>query len=388
MIYDGNSGGSGTEYKFRYLETFQRRVIGAYSDQTNGDIDLRWSSSWPGTAIGSLNFPAGNQLYIPNDDAITGIRKMGIDRCYVYSENSIHQLAYLPDYTAPFRLRNIVDGQGSVNHHSIVNLGDRHYFYNKNYGFCEFRGGLGMFPHGGRPISEDIENTLQDMNTAYLDLIVGTFFPLHREVVWTVPWSGDITPSHLLFYNIDTKQWRIEDKVMRYVDNWQIYADFTWNDLATAVGGTGIWSDAGSVTYAYHTAQRGRLVYANTNGYVYDHSTEALATAALDSYRIEPILSFGDPKRHDLLSEIWFDISVSGGFSIDVSWRGGNTTGEVNDESWTSLGSISCDDNSRPFLPVNQNQRLHQIKWGTDAKDEKFEVNGITFYHKPSMGTV
>jgi hypothetical protein len=59
---------SGTEYKFRYLVNFQRRVIGLYSDQSEGNIDVRWSTDWPTTAITSLNYPAANQLYIPSDD--------------------------------------------------------------------------------------------------------------------------------------------------------------------------------------------------------------------------------------------------------------------------------------------------------------------------------
>jgi hypothetical protein len=380
---------TGTEYKFRYIESFQRRVIGAYSDQTSGDIDIRWSDSWPATDIdsASMEFPAANQLYIPNDDSITGIQRMGWDRCYVYSESSIHALAYLPNYEFPFRLRNVINGQGFASHHSIVNLGDRHYGYNKNYGFCEFRGDT--FPYGGRPISEAIESDLQDMHTGFVNLIVGTYYPFHREVVWTVPLGGGSTPDALLFYNIDTGQWRKEDKVMRYVYSWQMYSDFTWNDLITELGGSGaIWTDAGASTWAYYTSERNRLVYANTDGQLYYHTSEGIAGANLDGYRIEPILSFGDPKRYDKLQEVWFDIGYSGNFSIDVSWRGGNTVGEVNDASWISLGSISCNDNARPFLPVNRNQRLHQIKWGTDLKNEKFEVNGITFRYTQSSGTV
>jgi hypothetical protein len=37
----------GTEFKFRYLESFARRIIGAYSDQTNGNIEIRWSNANP-----------------------------------------------------------------------------------------------------------------------------------------------------------------------------------------------------------------------------------------------------------------------------------------------------------------------------------------------------
>ena len=381
---------SGTEYMFKFIESFQRRVIGFFSDQTDGNIDLRYSTSWPGTAIISLNFPATNQIYIPNDDPGTGLKAMGKDRCFVYSENSIHALDYYADYTAPFRLRNIVDGQGAVNNAGIVNLGDRHYLYNKNYGFCEFRGS--EFPHGGRPISEAIEPDLQAINVEYLNLIVGTFHSLRREVCWTVPSGGGSTPNALFFYNIDTGQWRKENKTMRFVHEWDAYTTFTWNDLIAALGGTGaVWSTAGSKPWAYYTAMRRRLVYANTNGHLYQHDSDGIAGANLDGYRIEPIMDFGDKKRHKFLTEIWFDIGYSGAFSIDVSYRGGHTAGEVIAAGWTSIGSVSCNSSSRPVLncpsDVNTDNRLHQIKWGTNLIDEPFQVNGITFVFTPGMGT-
>ena len=381
---------SGTEFKFKYLEAFQRRVIGFYSDQTNGDIDLRWSTDWPTTAIASLNFPAANQLYIPNDDSGTGIRIMGRDRCFVYSEKSIHALDYYQDYASPFRLRNVIDGQGTESNASIVNLGDRHYLYNKYYGFCEFRGF--EFPHGGRPISEDIEPDLAGMNADYLNLIVGKFFPLRREVVWIVPLAGNSTPDTLLFYNIDTGQWRKEDKIMRFLDAWKIYDNFTWNDLMTALGGaTSVWTAAVSNAWAYYTAARERLMYANTDGKVYQHATDGLATANLDGYRIEPVLDFGDKKHKKYLQEVWFDIAYSGAFSIDVYYRGGDTLGETVVATWSTLGSLSCNSIERAVIDcpnnVDTNNRLHQIKWGTDKVDEPFQITGITFVYQPSMGT-
>ena len=70
---------SGTEYTFRYLEKFQRRIIGAYSDQTNGDIEIRWTDALPTWA--TLSFPSANQLYKPNDDVITGIKRFGNNAC-------------------------------------------------------------------------------------------------------------------------------------------------------------------------------------------------------------------------------------------------------------------------------------------------------------------
>ena len=374
---------SGTEYKFRYLVSFQRRILGLYSDQTDGDIDVRWSTDWPATAITSLNFPAANQLYVPNDDSLVGGATMGANRCFLVCENSIQECVYYPDYTSPFRLYTIIPHQGGVNHHSIVSLGDRILLFNRNYGFCEYRGG-NQFPYGGRPISDDIESDLLDINTDYYDLIVGVFVPLTREVVWTVPGGGNSTPDQLWFYNIDTKQWRFEDKIMRYVASWRMYENYTWNDLITDLGGTGaVWTTAGVTTWAYYMAMRDRLVYANTDGKLYYHISEALDGSDLDGYRIEPILDFGDSKRKDLLKEIWFDLGLSGNYSIDIYHRGGNTVGEVLAASWTALQSLSHNSPERPVIYPAKSARLHQIKWGTNLKDEKFEVSSITFKYEP-----
>lgn len=373
----------GTAFKFRYLESFQRRVIGCYSDQTDGDIDLRWTTSWPTTAINhaDFGFPAANQLYMPNDDSITGIKKMGEDRCFVYNRNSIHQLIYYPDYSAPFRLRNIIPDFGCAGHHSIVSLGDRHYLFNAQYGFVEYRGGH-SFPYE-KPISEAIENDIGTINSNYYELIVGTYIPLTHEICWTVPVNSATTPNRLFFYNISTKQWRFEDKSMKYIDNWLPYATMTWNDLIDALGGAGAtWEDAGSDSWAKYTSAIQKLVYGNTDGHLYTHETESLNGSAIDSYRIEPILDFGSKYNYKLLTEIWFDIGLSGAYSIDLYLRGGNTVGEVVAAAWENVGLISLDNSNRPMLNVGKNHRLHQLKWGTDGTNEPYEINGITFVYE------
>lgn len=381
------SGGSGyTEFKFRILNYFQRRIVGLYSDQTNGDIDIRWTGSLPDLSS-DVEFPAANQLYAPNDDSIVGARKMGEDKLYVYCENSINQLVYHPDFASVFRIYTVVPNQGGVNHHSIVSLGNRHFLFNKNYGFCEYRGG-NQFPYGGRPISEPIEEDVRGINTSVYSLIVGTFWPLTREIVWTVPTGGASTPNQLWFYGIDTGQWRFEEKTMRYVDDWLFAPSFTWNNLITALGGTGAtWSPALGAAWSYYLSERQQLTYANTDGHVYFQTTDALDGSALDGYRIEPIMHFGNRRRYDYLSEIWFDIGNTGDYSIDVYHRSGNTTGELLAQTWTSIGSVS---NNSPYAAVlnsSQNARLHQIKWGTDAADEKFQINGITFMYEPGAET-
>ncbi|MFX0194551.1 MAG: hypothetical protein ACFFCW_00390 [Candidatus Hodarchaeota archaeon] len=372
---------SGTSYRFKYVFPFQRRVIGLHTDITNGDIDVRYSTAWPTTSVENLYFPQENQLWIPNDDTITGGSPMGQDRAFIYCRDSIQQLIYYPDYNYPFRLTTIIPQQGGY-HHSIVNLGDRHYVFNRNYGFCEYRGG-GEFPYGGRPISANIDGDIENITRDAYHRIQGCFLPFKREVVWTVPLSAE-DPNRLFFYNIDTKQWRFEDKSMRFVDNWRIRTSYTWNDLITSLGGAGaLWSAASTNRWIdYIPDLVDYLVYANTNGYLYYCTGEDLNGSNINGYRIEPVLDFGDRIRRDSINEIWFDIPTTGSFSIDVSYRSGDTTGELEAASWTSIGSVSCNSSDNPvlYLPNTiSSARLHQIKWGTDLKDEKFIVNGITF---------
>lgn len=224
----------GTAYKFRYLVNFARRVIGLYCTDDTGapDLSIRWSSAWPSTAITSMTFAATDQLYIPNDDPIVGGATMGTEKCFIYCENSIQQLVYYSDYATPFRCFTVVPKKGAVNHHSIVNLGDRHLFFNREYGFMEYRGG-----NDAVPISDDIENDVHDMIWDNANLIVGTYVPVMRCAVWTVPMVSSGTPNRLLFYHIDTKQWWWMDRSFRYLDYWQSYSSYKWQDLIRDLGG-------------------------------------------------------------------------------------------------------------------------------------------------------
>jgi len=232
---------SGLEYKFRYLEQYRGRIIGAYSSETNGDIEIRWTNAIPVWA--SLDFPAANQLYKPNDDRIVGIKRFGGSGCLLYGEHSIDRIDYYSSYTSPFGIVNMVAYQGAVNHHSIVDFGDRHYLFNANYGFCEYRGGY-EFPYGGKPISEDIEEDIAKIGEGFYDLIVGTKSPHTNEVVWAVPLDGEGYPTHLLFYNYLTQSWRKEAKPARFIDSWIISTDLTWTDII-ALGYT-VWTDFGT----------------------------------------------------------------------------------------------------------------------------------------------
>ena len=372
---------SGTEYKFRYLVSFMRRVIGLYSDQTDGNIDIRYSTAWPSTAIASLNFPATNQLYVPNDDTLTGGATMGADRCFLYCEDSIQQLAHYGSYTTPFVPHTVVPHQGAVNHHCIVPFGDRHLIFNKNYGFCDYRGGNQFH---GAPISDDIEPLISSINPTYYNLIVGCADPINRRAVWTVPLYASPTPTHLLFYNLDTGQWTVEPREMRYVDFWRLDTSFTWNDLITALGGTGAtWAMAGNSRWADYSSTNKKLAYSEADGQLYYHTGEGLNGSSLDGFRIEPIMDFGDAKRKDTLDEIWFDLAAAGDFPIVIHHRSGTTVGEVESAGWELMPSLSHNAPLLPFVKIQRTASLHQVKWGTIAKDQQFMVSGITYRYHP-----
>jgi len=381
----GGSGANTTEYTFKYIESFQRRLFGAYDTlaASDGEFSVRWSSAWPTLAIDHANmgFPAANQLYTPNDDVITGIKRMGGDKCFVYCEDSIHALMYYPDYETVFGMKNVIEGQGCTGQHSIISIGKRHFLYNKNYGFCEFRGDV--FPYG-KPISDDIEADILSINEASANRIVGKYIPQTRELCWTVP-VDNITCNKLLFYSLETQQWRKEDKAMSFIDVWTTSGGYTWSDFVSAIGGTSIWSDSSTASWNEFVATEGGLVMSPKDGKIYYHSSEGLDGAALDGYRIEPAMSFGDPARIDHLQEIWFNVGYSNsGKSIDVEWRGGDTVGEISEANWESLSTIPLTNPSTiTTMPVIRDQfktaRLHQIKWGSNAADEKWEVSDITF---------
>jgi len=65
--------------------------------------------------------------------------------------------------------------------------------------------------------------------------------------------------------------------------------------------------------------------------------------------------------------------------SIDFYWRGGDTVAEVEQQDWTSLGSISMNNPAKPVIYPDRTERLHQIKWGTDLKSEPFSVPELQF---------
>lgn len=341
------TGTDATLYKFKYLIEWQRRIIGAYSNQTNGDLEIRWTSALPTWT--DLEFATANQLYKPGTDSITGISYLGSNRVLLYGTDSINEIVYYANADAPFGIIPLVQGQGTAGHHSIVNAQGANYLFNKNYGFVRYLGGSRITSDD--IISKDIETEIASIDSRYYDRIVSKFIPFTEQIVWAVPLSAGANPTHLLYYDINTGQWTKEDKACRYIDVW------------TRTAG-----------------EYKKPVFGNTDGYVYQITGETLpSTSNLDGYRIEPIMDFGYPDRFKIVQEIWFGIVAGGSYSIDISWRSGNTVKEVLASSFSALGSISLDNPSKPVFHLNQSARYHQMKWQTNLDSEKFGINWITF---------
>lgn len=365
---------TGTGYTGRYLELFQRRIILAYTGETNGDIEIRWSEALP--IPGAMAISAANQLFIPDDDSITGIKKFGQNACFLYSENSISSIDYYPNYLTPFAIRNMVTGNGCAGHHSIINTGGAHYFLNKNYGFVDYRGGT-QFPASGKPISYDIEDLIATINPNYYGTIVGSFLQNKNTLVWTVPLNGVSSPSHLLYYYIPEGKWFIENFPTRYISNWTSSDALVWNSLAGR--GFTYWSDFGTSAFTDYITTNQNMMIANTDGLVYSKSGESDNLLDFDGYRVEPVINFSGDGGFCLLNEIWFNFVEHGSFDLYCQYRGGDTLQECLGSVWETLNSVSHNDPQNSVIYTNKNNRWHQIKWGTGKKNERFGVSAIEF---------
>ena len=370
---------SGTEYVFKYLIEFQRRIIGAYSDQTNGDIEIRWTDALP--TIASLDFDSANQLYKPlESDPITGISKMGANAAYLYGEESICRIDYYPGSSIPFGITQTVMGHGSINHHSIVNDGFANYFFDKNYGFIKYQGEYEIKKEN--IISRSIQPIIETISSNYQNRIIGTVLPFSHEICWAVPADSSVTNNKLLFYNTRTGQWRQQSFAARYIDFWTPYTSYTWTNLNTAYS---TWSAASSAigSWGAVTRQLPALVFGITDGHLYNNTGETNLGVPLQSYRMEPILDFGYPDKQKRVLEVWFDsLETSGSISsLIVYWRTGDTLNELLNASWEALTPLYLGidlDHSDAVQYMDKTGKFHQFYWGNFFYNmSKYSINSI-----------
>jgi len=368
---------AGTEFKFRYLLYWSSHLIGLYSDQANGNIDVRWTAVLPVPGT-TCEFAAANQLYVPTGDPIMGAASMGYSRAFIYCENSITQIVYMADYDTPFYLQTVVTNQGCGAPHSIVSAGNVHYLFNKNLGFCRYDGGT-EFPSGGAPISYDIENHIQNIAATAWDKIVGKYIPFMRKIAWLVPSSSASAPDKIFFYDPLFGNWTVESIAARYIDVWQLSTYTSVQTLATLLGANITDLDPYNKSFGYYNTGADKLVLSNTNGHTYYHGSDAHNATDYTGFRVEPILDFGDQKTFKKLKEIWFQFTTSANFNIQLLWRGGNTVGEVIGASWEPIGVLSHNSPRNPMVWLDKVARLHQLKWQSTSQNEAFGVSQIVF---------
>lgn len=338
---------SATQYKFKYVMEFRGRIIGAYSDQTDGELEVRWTNAIPN--VNTLYFPSANAVDIP--ETITGISAMGADRIYVYTLNNVFKLDYQPDQTIQFGVYPAVAGQGCTSHHSIVNINGTNFFFNRNLGFVAYGGGTTIDSRD--IISKDIEGYIKDIDLTYASRIVGRYIPYDDVIVWLVPGASD---ADLIEFDLQSGSWSILDKgaTVSYIDAWT--------------------TDS--------TAGR-KLVFGQTDGHVYKGTGDiAGSESTFTGGRTEPIMWFGDRERLDLLLEVWFGIHTGGDYNLHVYWRGGNTVKECLAASWLSQPVLNLNSPDDAVVYMNKNVyavRFNQIKWETDGNSEPFAINSIKY---------
>lgn len=356
---------SGTEYKFRYLMNFTNRIIGLYSDQTNGDIDIRYTN-----ALAETTFPAANQLY-KQGDPISGGIQLGHNTAFVLGQGDIYRMDYYPTATPVYTLVRVIKGWGTTAPSSLVSDGIAIYFYDQKKGFCRFDGSTEP-----EIISEIYEKMTSRIPIAYDNLIDSLWIPFRNEIAWNIPVDDDTRPSKIIYYNRKTKQWRHENKIASRLDAWKTFSNYTWNDLILETDD--VWPTAKS--WAYYTSESHKVVFGGRDGNIYTSTSEGDSGSNWEAYRIEPVLPFpGNGHRVTRILEVWADIAEKQSHSLDFYWRGGDTVGELEQESWESLGSISMDSPDDAVLYINKWARLHQVKWGTDLKSEPYSVPELRF---------
>jgi hypothetical protein len=302
---------------------------------------------------------------------------MGKSACYVYTGMSINRLDYYINYVTPFGFTTVLENQGCSNHHSIVDIGGSHFFFNKNYGFCRFDGST-TFPADGRPVSHDIENWIRDIRSTYYGHIIGAPLTSANKIAWVVPLEGATTPNAILYYDYYENKWTRKDVSARYLAPATINENVTWTTLGNL--GYTTWSDLGNLRWADLIDETPELLFSPADGKLYTNATESEDGSAWDGYRVEPVMQFGPKNSRSFIKELWFNLCETGDYSLYVYYRGGDTEGECKNAVWTAVDEVSCDSPKDAICYLNGVEtanRFHQIKWGTDGADEPFVISSI-----------
>jgi len=339
------TGSGATEYQFKYLIHLANRIVGAWNGTDDaGDLSVRWTSALPAWA--DLEFTDADQLYKPEgDESITGMARLGNDFGFVFSNNDITRIEYYPSHAPIFRMVCAIKGVGTTSHHSIISDGSNLYFFDANRGFIQYNGATGY-----NVISEPIEDIIDGISIGYSSLIHGKSIPgpTGNRLIWSIPAAGSATPNKIIEYDPRTQQWTgLGTEVSRSMDYWLL-----------------------------PSATERSWVFANTDGKLYEKTGEDANGSAWDGYFITPVVPNVKPALKKRILEIWLSINnrFAASTYIHVYHRGGDTVGELENQSWTELGTVDMKDSAKPVVYCDVCERLNQFKIETNAKDEYFSI--------------
>lgn len=361
----------GTDYNINFITSFENRIFGANTDITNGDgyYDIRYSNLNPTlpdyslSIDSSLSFGASNQLFYPDKEEITGIKKLNNNRLFVYARDSIAEIKYTANYSSPFSIKRIMSGYGALCNNCIIGLAGLHFFYDRNNGFCSFDG-ANIYP-----LSKTIQEIVDSIDPIQLPAfgggtygeqydMPGAYNPRTNEIVWSVSYNAT-TNTDVLYYNIMSNSWRKDPIAAKSI--YSVYEEGSGSYKTT------YFVNDGEIKYNYYSTSNSGTTYT--------------------AYRIEPVLNFGGENK-TLLNEIWArPVASTVGEEIDFWYRGGDSVTQLEAQSWTSYGSFRTDTADpnvvRSPKGLNTNNRYHQVKWGSDSTGALFSIEKIEFKYVP-----
>lgn len=160
------------------------------------------------------NWPAGNSVLGITSTDSSGISGMSAswDSLVVWTQSACHRV--IGDSGSGFRALPVGDGMGAFTNQAVVNVDGTLYWMGAN-GIYRWGGSgdpvslsdpdnePGAFPFG-------IKRTLDRLNLAQRDMIVGNYNSTEKIIRWFVPLDGETSNRHVVVYDVQTGQFSLD----------------------------------------------------------------------------------------------------------------------------------------------------------------------------------
>ena len=160
------------------------------------------------------NWPAGNSVLGITSTEASGISGMSAswDSLVVWTQSACHRV--IGDSGSGFRALPVGDGMGAFTNQAVVNVDGTLYWMGAN--------GIFMWGGSGDPVSLSdpdnepgaypfgIKRTLDRLNLAQRDMIVGNYNSTEKVIRWFVPLDGETSNRYAVVYDIQTSQFSLD----------------------------------------------------------------------------------------------------------------------------------------------------------------------------------